>query len=144
MFHIISRHSDVRATATHVPNRATQYQHTPQYTEGSCCVFVYLWCIERTGSPVISAGFRNRLRADRPGNCRMIPERDRNIYILYLVQNCSGVHPVSDAMCAGRGGGGGVKRPTREADHSLPTEETEKNRWLCFSASHKYSCMVIN
>jgi hypothetical protein len=36
----------------------------------------------------------------------MIPERDRNIYILYLAQNYSGVHPDSDAMCAGRGGGG--------------------------------------
>jgi hypothetical protein len=34
----------------------------------------------------------------------MIPGSDRNIYILYLVQNCSGDHPDSDAMCAGREG----------------------------------------
>jgi hypothetical protein len=143
MFHIISRHSDVRATVTHVPCRTTQYQPMPQHIENSGCVFVYLWCIERSGSLVISVGSRYRLRADRPGNCRMIPERDRNIYILYLVQNCSGVHPVSDATCAGRGGRG-TKRPTREADHSLSTKDIEKNRWLRISASHTYSCMVIN
>jgi hypothetical protein len=104
MFHIISRHSDVRATVTHVPNRATQCQPIPQHIQDSCCVFVYLWCIERTGSLVISVGFRNRLRADRPGNCRMIPERDRNIYILYLVQNCSG-STQSPTQCVREEGG---------------------------------------
>jgi len=142
MFHIISRHSDVTATVTQVPKRATQYQHMPQHIEECRCVFAYLWCIERRGSLVISVGFRNRLRADRPGNCRTIPERDRNIYILYLVQNCSGVHPVSDAMRTGRGGW--MKRPTREADHSFSTKNIEKNRSLCISASHMYSCMVIS
>jgi hypothetical protein len=115
----------------------------PQHTEESCCVFGYLWRIERNGSLVISVGFRNRLWSDRPGNCRMIPESDRNIYILYLVQNCSGVHPDSDAMRAGRGGRG-IKWPTCEADHTLSTKDIDKNRWLCISASHTYPCMVIN
>jgi hypothetical protein len=51
--------------------------------------------------------------------------------VVLLLRTGSGAHPASCPRGTGRGGGGSarVKRPGREADHSLPSSADVKNAW---------------
>jgi hypothetical protein len=69
-----------------------------------------------------SVGIATRLRSGRPRSRISIPgKRKRVLSLLHSVQTGRGNHPASYPMAAG------VKRPGREAEHSLPSSAEIKN-----------------
>ena len=126
-------------TVTQVPNRATQYQR----------MFVCL----RICGVLSEAGawlFQSVLEIGYGLTALGIAVRSPKGTETFIFSTSSRTAPGStqslrrNAYRKGVGGGGRMKMPTREAHHSLSTKDIEKNRWLCTSVSHTYSCMVIN
>jgi hypothetical protein len=59
---------------------------------------------------------------------------------LYVVQTGSGVHPTSYPMCTG-GSFTVVKRPGRDAEHSLPASAEIKKMWI-YTSTPPYAFMA--